>query len=367
MPSKKKILFVITKSNWGGAQRYVYDLATNLPKEEFEPIVALGGNGVLKERLKEAGIRTKAIHGLQRDISLFKEVVSFFHLLWLLGVSVRPDVVHLNSSKAAGLGALAARIARRKKIIFSVHGWPFKEDRGALTRFVIYILSWLTAVLSHEVVVETETDGRLGKRMWFMARKIRVIPPGLKPPSFLDRDEVIAALILTPNRRIITIAELTPNKGIRYGIEAVADLVHRGVDVSYYVISTGEQRTYLEALARSLGVGDHVHFLGFVPDAAQFLKGFDVFLLPSLKEGMPYVLLEALAAGLPLVTTTAVDAEFVASSPAITAVPPKDPIALSHALQDALKKDAPRTSTSEAALFGLTPFVEKIAQLYTAQ
>ena len=77
----QKVLFVITKSNWGGAQRYVYDLATNLPKENFEIKVALGGNGLLKEKLEEAEIQTIQIPYLKRDINYKKELLSFFSLI----------------------------------------------------------------------------------------------------------------------------------------------------------------------------------------------------------------------------------------------------------------------------------------------
>jgi len=66
----RKILFVITKSNWGGAQRYVYDLATNLPKEQFTVGVAFGQPGLLALKLKAAGILTHPIHSLERDVSL---------------------------------------------------------------------------------------------------------------------------------------------------------------------------------------------------------------------------------------------------------------------------------------------------------
>ena len=74
---RKKILFLITKSNWGGAQRYVFDLATNLNQQKYEAVIALGGNGVLFNMLKEKKIRSIAIPSLQRDVSVGKELLSF--------------------------------------------------------------------------------------------------------------------------------------------------------------------------------------------------------------------------------------------------------------------------------------------------
>src|SRR3989344_4800606 len=106
---KKKILFVITKSNWGGAQRYVYDIATNMPRDRFELVVAAGGDGVLIDKLKSAGIQTIAIRALDRDISIIKEILSFFSLLAIYRRE-RPSVIHANSSKAGGVAATAAWI-----------------------------------------------------------------------------------------------------------------------------------------------------------------------------------------------------------------------------------------------------------------
>src|SRR3989344_9394012 len=98
-PARKKVLFVITKSNWGGAQRYVYDLATALSKTEFETSVAFGQPGLLALKLKEAWIATKPILSLERDVSLIADIQSFFELFQLFRKE-QPDIVHLNSSKA---------------------------------------------------------------------------------------------------------------------------------------------------------------------------------------------------------------------------------------------------------------------------
>ena len=76
---KKKILYCITKSNWGGAQRYVYDLATGISREKYEVAVVLGGNGKLKEKLEMAGIRTIPISALQRDVGIIKDISSFLN------------------------------------------------------------------------------------------------------------------------------------------------------------------------------------------------------------------------------------------------------------------------------------------------
>src|SRR3989338_4055460 len=83
--SRKKILFLITKATWGGAQRYVYDLATHLPSETYEPVVAFGEPGKLAKMLSEAGIKTHGLSSLGRDVAFISDVASFFQIfvcLW---------------------------------------------------------------------------------------------------------------------------------------------------------------------------------------------------------------------------------------------------------------------------------------------
>lgn len=115
--AKKRILYVITKSNWGGAQRYVYDLATGLPKDHFAISVACGGQGLLKDKLEIAGIKIIPIPYFQRDINITKEFYSFVELIKIFRTE-KPDIIHLNSSKAGVIGALAAFVY---KLITNTH------------------------------------------------------------------------------------------------------------------------------------------------------------------------------------------------------------------------------------------------------
>jgi hypothetical protein len=107
--NSKKVLYLITKSNFGGAQKYVYELDCEAQKKGFDVSVAMGGNGILIQKLGEAGITTYPLKSLRRDIGIFSEIKSFFEICSLLR-KVRPDILHVNSSKAGGTGALAGRI-----------------------------------------------------------------------------------------------------------------------------------------------------------------------------------------------------------------------------------------------------------------
>ncbi len=291
----KKILFVITKSNWGGAQRYVYDLATALPRDQFEISVAFGHEGLLARRLQEGGITTFPIKALQRDVSVLNDLRSFFELFRLFRTE-RPDVVHLNSSKAGGLGALAARLAGVQRIIFTAHGWPFWEQRNPLSRGLIYFFSWLTALLSHKVIVVSNYDLSVAKKMPFIGHKTIRIYNGIDLHMPFDSGEIIRSVFPVGARITGTIGELTRNKNQISLIEQA----RRDSNMHVAIVGDGEDRRHLMQKIAEYGLNDRVKLAGF-QWASEVLRGFDVFALPSLKEGLPYVLLEAKVAGLPIV------------------------------------------------------------------
>jgi glycosyltransferase involved in cell wall biosynthesis len=292
---RKKILYIITKSNWGGAQRYVYDLTTHLPREHFDILVAFGQPGLLAEKLHAAGIRTRVIPSLERDISFASDVKSFIELLRLFKEE-QPDVVHLNSSKAGGIGALAARLAKTPRIIFTAHGWPFWEARHAFARALIYFFSWLTALLSHTVIVISKYDEAVARQMPFVRHKIVQIYNGIDLDFPLGPGDVVRQSFPRGVRITGTIGELTKNKNH----SALIEQARNDPNMHVAIVGDGEDRQLLLKKIEKYGLQRRVKIMGF-HWASEVLRGFDMFALPSLKEGLPYVLLEAKAAGLPIV------------------------------------------------------------------
>jgi glycosyltransferase involved in cell wall biosynthesis len=290
---KKKILYLITKSNWGGAQRYVYDLATHLD-QQYEISVALGGNGPLKTKLEERGVRTIQIPDLQRDISMTKELLAFGKILTILKTE-NPEILHVNSSKAGGLGALAGRMAGIKKIVFTVHGWPHEEPRNLVAQMLMYFFSWLTAVLSRAVIVVSKHDLETAQRMPGVSEKTVLIYNGIDAEMHFGTGEVIRAVFPKGVRITGTIGELTRNKNQIALIERAL----KEPDLYVAIVGEGEDRPMLEEKIKENHLEARMKLFGFLP-AIEVLKGFDEFALPSLKEGLPYVLLEAKAAGLPI-------------------------------------------------------------------
>ncbi len=305
-------MYIVTKGNWGGAQRYVYDLACEATARGFLPVVASGENGLLTRRLKELGIATKQLPSLARDVSIFKDFRSFFEIFRLVQ-KIRPAVIHVNSSKAGGIGALAARLASSACIVFTVHGLPQNEDRSWLPKKIIVLLTWLTALLSHRVIAITNGDAEQLRRQPFLRKKIHYIPNGIAYVG-KDRDRARALIVshisdtnaqekLAGGIWIGTVAELTRNKGHQYALEALVTLSNRYPNIVYVVVGDGELSPEYKLFVEEHDLQNHVFFTGFIPDAAELYSAFDIYLASSIKEGLPYTIIEAMSSGVPIVAS----------------------------------------------------------------
>lgn len=307
--TKQKILFLITKSNFGGAQRYVFDLAVGLPKNKFEVVVALGGSGELINKLQSHDIRVISIPSLERDLSIVKEVHSFIKI-WQIVNEEKPDTLHINSSKAGVLGSLVGRLLRVPKVVFTSHGWAFNEDRPRWQKVVLKTMHWLTVLLSHKTIAVSQ---ELKRQMnWpFASRKITVVHNGREIKELHTRDESRTFIIEKEPRLALykndfwslTIGELHKVKRHDAMIETMIELVKANHNVRHLIIGSGEEEENLKKMIVKNNLAEHVFLLGAIPDASQYLEAVDVFVLPSRSEGMPYVIIEALLAHVPTVAT----------------------------------------------------------------
>ena len=346
---KKKVLFLITKANWGGAQQYVYDLATKLPTEQFAVTVALGGDGGLREKLETADIKVRSIEGLQRDLSIFKELTALKHLSQIIKEE-RPEIIHVNSSKAGGLGALAGRLNSVPKIIYTAHGWAFNEDRGFLARFLIWLFHYLTIILSHRTIAVSE--GMKKQMNWPGAtKKMVVIHPGRLVEGFKTKAKARADLSVRfpdadmPERDIWlgTIAELHPIKRLDVAIKSVAKLVKIYPNLCYIIIGEGEERERLTKLIAEQNLTKRVFLTGRIAEAARLLPAFDIFILPSKSESFGYVLIEAGLAGVPAIATAVGGiTDFMTNEENGLLIPPNNQTALTEAIKQLL--DNPNTA-----------------------
>jgi glycosyltransferase involved in cell wall biosynthesis len=379
---KKKILYCITKGTWGGAQKYVYDLATSLPKDLYEPVVLMGVAGLLDQKLQAQKIKTLILGNLTRDINIWNDISSFFKLIKIFRKE-KPDIVHLNSSKMGFLGALAARLVGIKKIIFTGHGWAFNEDRGNLQKKSLYMLHLLTIALAHKTIaVSEQTKSQILKNNLWVSKMV-VIKNGLAETNYLDKNtakeyilkKLPADLDITNRLWLGTISELHKNKGLKYIIESLhlLDLAsdNKAELPILIIIGDGEKREKLQERINRYNLEDTVFLVGRIDEAEKYLKAFDIFTLTSITEALPYVILEAGQAGLPII------ASGVGGIPEIIddmvngiLVRPKEPVEIQKAIDFLLK------NPEKMSLFGqsiqkkvLTSFnkedmVKKTIELY---
>jgi glycosyltransferase involved in cell wall biosynthesis len=312
-----KIVYLITKSNFGGAQRYVFDLALGARAAGHDVVVCSGGEGTLVEKLRLEHVRTRSIDGLQRDISLRAEWKSLRELIKMLR-DERPDVLHLNSSKAGLLGGFAGRlvnainfITRRPlmRIVFTGHGWAFNEDRSDTQRFIIGAAHWFTIFFAHVVIAVSEKTAQDIRRLPLVSGRVVVVHNGVTPITLLSRVEARHQLhmpIEFPEETLVigTIAELHKNKGLTYAISGIAQLLRlKSHNILFVICGAGEEEQHLKEQIDELGLGAVVKLAGYQNEGARLLNAFDVFLLPSITEAFPYVILEAGHAALPVIAT----------------------------------------------------------------
>ena len=307
--AKKSILYIITKYVWGGAAKYVFDLSTNL-SDEYIITVAAGGHGKFAQRIKRAQIPYFKINNFQRNINPFKDFFAFFEILGLL-FQIKPDIIHVNSSKAGGVVGLAGWVykilsGKQIRLIFTAHGWAFNEDRPKLQIKLIIFLSKLTALFYDKIICVSEYDQKTALRNKICKKnKLTVIHNGIdiEKISFLSKEKSQKKLIGKVSPFVIgTIAEWTKNKGLVYLLKAIKNIKDQEIDV--ILIGSGENpdKEELQNFVEKNNL-KNINLIEFIDNAASYLKAFDIFILPSLKEGLPYTILEAMTAQIPIIAT----------------------------------------------------------------
>lgn len=344
--SAKRILFVITKANWGGAQRYVYDLAVAAKSRGMGVLVAFGTEGLLQTKLAAAGIRTTTLTTLTRDVSLRDELDTFKALRALIKEE-KPHIVHVNSSKA-GLGLLAARLEKVPHVIFTAHGWAFNEERPWWQKIVLRLIYIVTVYLAHDTICVSDAVRRdLG---FLPGKSLRVIKHGIDTPAFLPKKEARQKLFLgtEEGRWIGMTAELHPTKRVEDAIDALAELTRGYPDLHLVVMGEGELKDWLIERVKHYGLEKRIHLPGFIIDAPEYLKAFDFFLMPSRTEALGLALVEAGYAGLPVVAARAGGIpEVVAHKKTGLLVPRENPHSLARAIRTLLE------NPEDAAAYGV--------------
>lgn len=313
---KKKILFVITQSELGGAQHFLVELINGLPPEHFECSVVVGndGDGALKSALPS---KTKYIVAttLRRNPNMFSDFASLFELRKIYRTQ-NPDIIFLNSSKAGFNGSWAASALPNRlpntTVIYRIGGWSFNDPQPRWKRILTISLEKISASWKDYIIVNSKKDFDDAVRFRISPKKeLLLIHNGFDPYApVLEPETALTKLLeqltdrnaapLQAKYLVATIANFYPAKGLTTLLEAVAKTKS---DAGFIIMGEGRLRTELEKKIQDLNLSGKVYLAGNIPGAAKYLTAFSLFVLPSLKEGFPWSVLEAMAAKVPVIAS----------------------------------------------------------------
>ncbi len=337
-----RILYVSTATTVGGAEKTLYTLATLLDQKRHQVVgvVSVKPEGLYGQKLRQQGVPVQSLDltGMPRpaDVARLAEII----------IRARPDIVHAVMYQAIQL----CRLAKRKvpfdfKLVSSprVHYrtrslWTLLIDRALKSRDDL-------------LIAECESSKNfLLQRLGYAPNKIRRIYNGIVPPSATaDRNKRRMDLGLNSGELLIgSVGRLDKQKGFSILIEAMRHL--KETNLRCVIFGEGRERARLEALIRKWELSRHVRLCGERLDILSWLSVFDIFCLASLWEGLPNVLLETMALGLPVVAS-AVDGvpEVVENGKTGVLVAPSDPAALAKALRDLAEDPARRAALGASA------------------
>jgi glycosyltransferase involved in cell wall biosynthesis len=320
---RPRILLIVTLAETGGAQTYVASLLPMLARH-FDVAVAAHGSGPLRERAHAAGVRFVELEHVRRPISPLRDLRGLLELT-ALARRERPHIVHVNSAKAGALGRLAGWLARVPIRIYTVHGWAFTAHRGASS--VVY--RWAERALrplTTTTICVAESERRAGLEAGTCDEATTVvIRNGVELPS---------AGAVEPRsgpHRLVTVGRLQAPKDPITLLRALSEL---GRPAEAVIVGDGPDRPAVESEVRRLGLQTAVRLTGERDDVAELLAEADLFVLSTRSEGLPLSILEAMAAGLPVVASDVGGVpELVVDGETGFLVPPGDPHALAAAIE----------------------------------
>lgn len=359
-----RIEFVIDHLNVGGAQRHLVELFSGLDRARFAPQVCVAKPaGTLIGTLEQMGIPVRCFE-LGPTLAEPQTLVGIARMARRLR-DERVDIVHGYLYMGNILGMLAGRLA----------GIPIRiAGKRSLDRYPRRAQLYPTRLanrFAHRILCNAEAVRRFVLDEERPApRKLAVIPNGIRLPSTTVAP-VRPAAVPEGARLVGTIGRLTWKKAYGDLLEAARRVRTARPDVEFVIIGDGPLRAALEAQAVRLGIRDHVHFLGEVHDVRGLLQGFDVFTLSSVIEGMPNVLLEAMAAEKPAVVTNAGGMpEMVIHEETGLLVPPAAPAALAAEILRLLSRPEDQMRFGKAARrlveqrFSVSAMITSYARLY---
>ncbi|MFL6415994.1 MAG: glycosyltransferase family 4 protein [Bryobacteraceae bacterium] len=287
-----KILYLITRSERGGAQIHLLDVLKNLPSG-CRPIVATGEQGYLIEQANQIDVPVHLIPHLRQPMSPANDVLALREIVSLIKRE-SPDLIHAHTSKAGILGRLASRLTGTPTV-FTAHTWSFADGISSLQRRISIPLERFAGRISGKVITVSRANEEIARREEITdpANLVTIWNgiPDTAPQARPGTAEV---------PKIVMVARFAPQKDQLSLVQALS-----GVEAPWRLalVGDGPTRADVEAEARRLDLCDRIEFLGDRGDIPAVLASSDLFVLSTKWEGLPLSILEAMRAGLPVITS----------------------------------------------------------------
>jgi glycosyltransferase involved in cell wall biosynthesis len=362
-----KLLLVIDEASIGGGQQHLLWLASGLDRKEFEITVMCEGSGYLVEELKRRGIPVVPVS--------MTNAISFSVLMQCISAmrQIRPDIVHTHGGTAGFYGRLAARLASVRTIIHTYHGIHYVHGNFTLKKRILLLAEQMLKHITSVCILVCKSDVALAREHRLVSeKKFAVVYNGVDVAGIAS----VSGQSTDSIERVDfgTIGRLHEQKGQSFLLEAFALLHQKHQHIKMRIVGDGELRESLMALAERLNVAESVEFAGIKLNTAEQLNAMDCFVLPSLWEGLPLVMLEAMAAHKPIVATR-VDGmlEIAEDHREAILVPHSDAPALAQAMETLLQQPALAVSIANAAFkkvsakFSLAKMVADTRSVYHSE
>jgi len=334
--NERKVFQVLAGGPWGGGAVVVLALTRALIEAGCQVWVLCLDESVGR-RFAGAGARVVTSRHWRREIRPVRDFLAFVELFKLCRRE-RFDLVNTHTSKGGFLGRLAARLAGVPRVIHTAHGFAYNE---ASSRVLAMFYAWLERVAGHfcDLVISVNEEERLDaiRRKVIGSDKIVTVLNGIDLDLFKDTQKTEATRrgMGVPEHAVVvgTVGRLAEQKGFAYLIRAIPRVLRSCPQAWFVFAGTGPLEPELRALADEEGIRERCRFLGFREDIPELLACYDLFVLPSLWEGLSITLLEAMAAAKPVVATDIKGTrEVITDEVNGLLVPPADPEALADGI-----------------------------------
>lgn len=375
-----KVLQVITKLVVAGAQEHLMYLCDLLNKERYQVKVLSGtesrNESDMNKEFKKRKIQVELLPQLIREINPLQDLLAFTKMIAYMKKE-RFDIVHTNSSKAGILGRLAARLANVPVIIHTAHGWAHHNQMSKFRRGFYITLEKMAEKFTHKIIAVSDLNikkalaDKIGNRSKYLT-----IRSGIDLTKFdrsaIDVEQEKRKLNIDPSDKVVgSIIRFSEQKAPADFIRMANEILKKNPQVRFLLVGDGPLSEQIRNLITHYGISEKVILTGIRKDIPELLAVMDVFALTSLWEGLPRVILQAMAMGLPVVATR-VDGipEAVKHGENGFLVPPKDFSAMAQrALQlleyeDLAKKMGERGRKMVYPEFCVKNMVRKTEDLY---